>query len=334
MQTFILAEQPSGYYVLNDIIRYLVEDDEELLPDEIPAEDAEEAPVVLGAAAAGPTHKQAETTTTNNADVERQADTDAAAHEVDEKLEEATTNGEAKGTVDNKPQADEKTDAQVPADQAPVPVIPASADAVQPEKPKEPEPSPVVPSPPSKAAAAATPADKENVPPPKAAAPMSWASIASVASGRPASSSAPVPTPAPAATTTAPQAPQPKTAPTPQQPAAVPVPATANATAATAAAPNEAEKAPSRSSSSNGEWQTADHNRRQARQPPVAPADDNTLAFIKNVNEKVDSGLLRQTLQRFGKVKYYNVNRQQVCVYCPLPALSGLSRREEEEEED
>ena len=208
VQTFVLAEQRNGYYVLNDIIRYLVEDEEELVAEETQAEGAEEVSVV-GVAA----EKQPEST---HAGVERQADTEAAAQEVDEKLEEATTNGDAKTAGDDK--ADEATEGQATANQAPVPVIPATADAVQPEKPKEPEPTPVAQGSPSKTTGASTPADKENVPP--KAAPKSWASIASVASGRPASS-APVPTPAPAAGTTAPQAPQQK-APAPQQPAAAP----------------------------------------------------------------------------------------------------------------
>jgi hypothetical protein len=33
---------------------------------------------------------------------------------------------------------------------------------------------------------------------------------------------------------------------------------------------------------------------------------------MKNVNEKVDAGLLKQTLTRFGKLKYFDVNRPKV----------------------
>lgn len=34
VQTFVLAEQPKGYFVLNDIFRYMLEDEEEEMEDE------------------------------------------------------------------------------------------------------------------------------------------------------------------------------------------------------------------------------------------------------------------------------------------------------------
>ena len=33
VQTFVLAEQPKGYFVLNDIFRYILEDEEEEMED-------------------------------------------------------------------------------------------------------------------------------------------------------------------------------------------------------------------------------------------------------------------------------------------------------------
>jgi hypothetical protein len=38
---------------------------------------------------------------------------------------------------------------------------------------------------------------------------------------------------------------------------------------------------------------------------------------MKNVNEKVDAGLLKQTLTRFGKLKYFDVNRPKVRLTTP-----------------
>jgi len=39
VQTFVLAEQLNGYYVLNDIFRYLADEDEEFVSEEVaPAE--------------------------------------------------------------------------------------------------------------------------------------------------------------------------------------------------------------------------------------------------------------------------------------------------------
>lgn len=40
VQTFVLAEQPKGYFVLNDIFRYILEDEEEEMDDgEAPSEE-------------------------------------------------------------------------------------------------------------------------------------------------------------------------------------------------------------------------------------------------------------------------------------------------------
>ncbi|KAL1956347.1 hypothetical protein VTO42DRAFT_7430 [Malbranchea cinnamomea] len=298
VQTFILAEQPNGYYVLNDIFRYLVDEEEEFVPEEAPVEEAQAAEQ-----AAPAPEKQAEAT--SQTEVEREAEIQATVQQVDQKLEEAKANGEEKPTVE-KQQTEEKAEAPTANTDASATTAPAEQETAQPEKPKEPEPTPAVASP----AKAATPAaEKENVPPPKPAVPMSWASIASVASGRPAATAAAaVATPATASAPAATVA-QPKTAPAssaPQQPAAP--------------AATEVEKVPSQSSSSNGEWQTADHGKRQSRQQV---AEDNTLAYVKNVNEKVDASLLKQTLSRFGKLKYFNVNRQQGCAFVEFSDPAG-----------
>ena len=83
VQTFVLAEQPNGYYVLNDIIRYLNDEDEELVAEEQPAGEAAEA--------------QAETPVepeqaTEEVEVAAPAETEVPAEEAEEKV---TVNGEA-----------------------------------------------------------------------------------------------------------------------------------------------------------------------------------------------------------------------------------------------
>jgi hypothetical protein len=40
------------------------------------------------------------------------------------------------------------------------------------------------------------------------------------------------------------------------------------------------------------------------------------LAYIKNVNERVDAALLKETLAKYGKIAYFDVSRQKV--YCSL----------------
>src|ERR1700712_232330 len=78
VQTFVLAEQPNGYFVLNDIFRYLNDDEDEIVEDEQPqVEDpAEQAPTP----AEGLSEAQPHT--------DDQAVTEDAAEKVDEKLEE------------------------------------------------------------------------------------------------------------------------------------------------------------------------------------------------------------------------------------------------------
>jgi hypothetical protein len=63
-------------------------------------------------------------------------------------------------------------------------------------------------------------------------------------------------------------------------------------------------------SQSNG-WQTADHGKKG--KPQNKPAEGVTLAYIKNVNEKVDARILREILENFGELKYFDVSRQRVC---------------------
>ncbi|PGH09358.1 hypothetical protein GX51_00801 [Blastomyces parvus] len=306
VQTFVLAEQPNGYYVLNDIIRYLADEEEEAVVEETPVEIEDVAGAVE------PSVTAAEQETATEPVTERQADNETAAQEIDEKLEQI--NGDAAPVPATEPQpasgtADE-TAAPAPSAAAepavPVaPVVPEVAPEAAPEaeKPKEPEPTPAVPAP-----KAAAPVPEKEAAPPVAKAPMSWASIASSGAGVPAAATPTVAIPTPTAAA----------APAPQK-AAAPTPSQAPAASAAAAAPAATESENLTSQSSSGsEWQTAgaDHGRRQGRPQSVSTAaEENTRGLIKNVNEKVDAALLKQVMSRFGKLKYFNVNRQQGTAY-------------------
>ncbi|PGH18968.1 hypothetical protein AJ80_04295 [Polytolypa hystricis UAMH7299] len=303
VQTFVLAEQPNGYYVLNDIIRYLADEDEEIVPEEVPvveAPAAEEAPVEVAEKAAEPAEPA----------VEDQVDNEAAAEQVDDKLEEAVANG-VKETAEEEPgQVEEpakEEEAVAPAAVTPVPAVPAvPAEPVRVEEPKEPESTPAEVSPPK----AAAPVPVKQTPPPK---PMSWASIAAsrdaaAAAARAAAAPVAVPAPAPSA--------QPK-------PAAAPAPAAPQAAASPAP---EAEAVLSQSSSSAGsEWQTAggDHGRRQARPHSISAPEGITQAYMKNVTEKVDASLLKQVLSQFGKLAYFDVNRMKNCAFIEFADPAG-----------
>lgn len=311
VQTFVLAEQPNGYYVLNDIFRYLSDEDEEFIVDETAPADAtaaqQEVPVEATAQAQAEPAEPA---------VQAQTETQAAAPQVDEKLEQAATPA-AEQAQEPAPQAngttaqEEKPATPAAAPAPAVPAVPAEPEAAKPEKPKSPEPTPA--DAPTKATTAPAP-EKENVQPPKPAVPKTWANVASNRAG---SAQAPVPTPV---IPVAPPKPAPAPSTTTQQPQPQPQPQQAQAQAQAQPQPSAApsttpapESAPSQPSSNDGSgWQTAGHdNKRQSR----AGDDQNVFAYIKNVTEKVDAALLKQTLSRFGKLKYFDVSRQKVCCF-------------------
>lgn len=281
VQTFVLAEQPNGYYVLNDIFRYLTEEEEE-----IPAEEAAPAAEQQQEAPEAPAHSAAPEAVPEAAPVstESQVDNEPAATKVDEKLEEAKPNGETVQPT-AAPQTNGDAEKQE-APAAPAPAPAAEAESTQPEYPPSPEPTPTASAPKE------APAAEKEAPAPAKAVPKTWANIAS-------KPGAAVPV-VPAIPVAAPKAPAQSATP------AQPQPQSQQAAPATPAA----ESTPSQPSSNDTSgWQTAghDHKKTQSR-----VGEENTLAYIKNVNEKVDASLLKQTLFRFGKLKHFDVNRVKV----------------------
>lgn len=293
VQTFVLAEQPNGYYVLNDIFRYLTEEEEEVPAEEAApaAEQQQEAPAAPAQSAAPETVPEAAPVAT-----ESQVDNEPAATKVDEKLEEAKPNGEtAEPTA--APQTNGNAEPQE-APAAPAPAPAAEAESTQPEYPPSPEPTPAASAPKE------APAAEKEAPAPAKALPKTWANIASKPGAAvPVVPAIPVAPPkAPATSSAQPAAPaQPQPQPQPQQ--------------AAPAAP-AAESTPSQPPSNDTSgWQTAghDHKKTQSR-----VGEENVLAYIKNVNEKVDASLLKQTLFRFGKLKHFDVNRVKVRYFFTL----------------
>ncbi|KAJ6000076.1 hypothetical protein N7481_000485 [Penicillium waksmanii] len=197
IQTFVLAQQPNGYYVLNDIFRYLVEEEDEIV-EEAEATPAVEAPKVAEPA---PVVEEAQVTD------------EAAATKVDEKLEEET-NGEAEKPVEVVPEINGTATEEVSA--------PAVQEAVE-EEPLAPEPTPA-PVPAKEA-----PVEKKEPVAATPAVPKSWASIAKANAAAAAASAAPAAAATPAAATPAAAAPK-AAAPA----ASVPQPASAAAPAAEA----------------------------------------------------------------------------------------------------
>lgn len=274
IQTFVLAEQPNGYYVLNDIFRYLADEEEELESEEATA-PVPEAPKTAEPAPAA----------------EAQVTDEAAANKVDAKLEQEV-NGEIEqpeaAPQTNGTPAEEAQEAQKEQDeQAPVPVV--DAELVKDEGVATPEPTPV-------SEQQEAPAQKESAPAPSL--PKTWANIASK-SGAKAPVVPTVPVTAPKAAAPATPA-APSAAPSAAQPAAQPAPA--------------AEARPQDSAPNDAGWQTAgaDHKKTQSR----AGEEQIVLGYMKNVTDKVDANQLKQTLSRFGKLKYFDVSRAKVRAHC------------------
>lgn len=284
-QTFVLAEQTNGYFVLNDIFRYLAEEPEEeevgQTEQSAPANGVQE-PIHT---AAVPEDESADTRATSEEDLTK----------VDEKLAEAK---------EAEPATEEPTPAaptqQVPEEieapqQEEVPAAVTKEATKEPEAPAAKQPEAEKPKQPSKQASVAMPSG-----PPKPAVPRTWASLAASAN----KSAAPA-----AAAPTAQQTPaQQKTASSTKETPSAPA-----AAAPAAAAPRE--QSPSTSQGEAAGWQNVSgHKKELARAGAQAPAPDadQKRAYIKNVYSQVEEGALRALLTKFGEIEYLDISRPKV----------------------
>lgn len=297
VQTFVLAQQPSGYFVLNDMLRYINEEVEE---EEGEATNEESSAVVEMPAAPEPEAK-VDAPATEDASQEGEAaplDTEAVAEKLEETAGEEPAATEAPAA---EPAAEaqettkvEEPEAQVDVEQTVEEI--AEEEVKKPEEPKDPAPTPAAaPAPVRAPAPAPAPAQPEKPKePPK---PMSWASRVAAAAGAPR-----------------PVVPVPKTAtpPAPAQPRA-PAPAAAQQAAPAAQQQESAPAAPAAKEQGN-EWQTAETKRQSRAQPAAAaPAEkEGTMAYIKYVTDKVKDEDLKSALTSFGELAYFDINRQKV----------------------
>ncbi|KAE8375903.1 hypothetical protein BDV26DRAFT_283093 [Aspergillus bertholletiae] len=287
IQTFVLAEQPNGYYVLNDIFRYLV--DEEDIVNEEPALAASVEP------AAEPTADEPAQTETESAPAaEPEEANEVIATKVEEKLEQAEEKAEEEQPEEPAPQAN-GTEAQTSED-VPEPVTSTESETSKTEQPATPEPTPVS----TTQKENSTPAKEPAVP--ARAVPKTWANIASKSGAT---------VPAVPAIPVAPVKPTPATGSTQSAPA--PAPAAVTPTPATESTP----------SNDGSGWQTAGHDHKKTQ--PRAGDDQNVMAYIKNVTDKVDANLLKQTLSRFGKLKHFDVSRQKNCAFVEFVDPAGYA---------
>lgn len=318
VQTFVLAEQPNGYFVLNDIFRYINEDEEEEPDSEEPTENESSAQPAA----------EAESTINTEPGDSSKHQVDAA--QVEKKLEEevliensVSDNDTTEPEVLNDEVTDENSEV-IEAEDAPVAAVSAVEEAdeeeievsqdasdaavaasneVQPEKPKDPDPTPVA-SPPAPAKATPAQAPSPAVAP-KPAAPKTWANLL-VAANRVA------PPAIPNQANSASSAPSISTA----------IRSTANRSVTPPVLSGE--DTPGRpQQNGNSGWQTAgpENGKRQGRQQSISSGvdKDNVLGYVKNVTERVDASLLRNALLQYGKLVYFDVSRQKVIV--PLASL-------------
>lgn len=346
-QTFFLAEQPNGYFVLNDIFRYLKDDDdieegdeydyvEDATGDTI-ADVAEQVPLELieeqfqDLSVTETTSVEVETAQGDKVKVEESVTVEPAA---------TTTTASTSTVVQDALAAAINGSAEPLAPGASVQpaATAAAAAAAEPEVEAE-EPTTA----PAEAAAPATP---ESAAPeaPEAAAPASPSpapaeaeqSVDLSAAAPPAVEEKPAPTPTPTPPALAPApAPvlvspppvmaRPKTwanvvtfnAKPATPPAAQPPTAAATPTAAppvvqtpapvTAAPPAPATPVTPTSSGSGSQWQTAD-SKRHSR----ATTTGQTQAFVKGVTDAVSEKALKDALTKYGNLKYFEVIRQKV----------------------
>ncbi len=335
-QTFVLAGQTNGYFVLNDIFRYIIEEDE-MPEDELVEETTEQPSGTQEPAAAVSEEVKPETSTDSD---------DAAAvgrDETEVKGDPTDVDQSDSGAKEASAPANEVNGTPVPeaadvaeAEEAPAAAVSAAEDepaspeeqksetttgkgTPAPEKATEPEPAQATAQPtPSADAAAAAPA--------KPAAPKTWATLVAAANRVATPNVSVAANPPAAASSPAPSSTQSKTAQSTPNNAS-------QAQAQAPSAPSQPAREPSPLTSpqdpSSG-WQTAgpDHNKRQIRpQGPQAAGDNqNSRAYIKNVYESVDPELLRLHLIKYGELAYFDVSRQKVSWNnCSIEAVTNAN---------
>ncbi|TQV99888.1 hypothetical protein V2A60_005316 [Cordyceps javanica] len=283
VQTFVLAQQPSGYFVLNDMLRYI---DEE---DETEAEEAEEEPAAAAAEAAEAAEAVPEPVV-EAAPVETKL--------ISEVAEKAPINGKH---TEPEPKVEAPAAPAAPAAEPVIETL-AEEEIKGEEKPKEPAPTPAKPE---------TPAPEPTGPP----KPMTWASRAAAAAGpRPV-----VPLPK----TATPPATSQSRAPAPAAPAAAPAPAAATAAPATTTPAAAPEAAPKEASGWQTAGADSKRQNRPQSTATAGAEKEGTMGYVKYVTDKVQDADLRAALAAHGELSYFDINRQKNCAFVEYKTLEG-----------
>ncbi|KAF2863389.1 hypothetical protein K470DRAFT_255095 [Piedraia hortae CBS 480.64] len=324
-QTFVLAEQVNGYFVLNDIFRFLVDEEDEepveagaasepAVTQEAVREVPEEQPTTQAGGEqqdAPPAMQGAEHKTLTSSDDPSAIERDAL--EVDKRLEEKMTKVEepaavqANGTVEAESTAEDEDTQAAPQEST---EVSTSKVDLEPEKPQDPSPSPV-----------ATPAQTEPQPAP-AAPPKTWA-MAAASNNRSA---------AQATSTHGPVSQQ-----QPAKPASKVAMATTPAATQTPASTGPASTiAPSRDDAGSNvaqeEWVPVNnHTRQQSRQTNSQPheASSQNRGYIKNVHEGIAFDELRNRLAQYGELQNFDISRTKNSAFVDWKSPEGYQKARE-----
>ena len=293
VQTFVLAEQKTGYFVLNDIFRLIIEED-----DGEPVETADDAPADTTETTGG--RQEAESSVQNTA-VEMPINSNDL-HEVVPSVEprdhvaKENVVPETEPTVsvsNHVPETAETKDDPAFHEEAPLAATNISepepvdniisSDAtpiVEETKQVDPEPTASVEDPPS---AVETQSTESGPAPAKPEAPKTWAKMVAGNKVVPAVASTSAPAPPPISTVSA--------AP-PTKSSAAPITPSGPAALATATPPDSDQVTPQ---SSGSEWQMAghEHSRKQSRGQASQVPIDNSRGYIKNVVPEIEFDELR-----------------------------------------
>ena len=311
-QTFVLATQPTGYFVLNDIFRYLIDEEDE--PEQVAETGEEEAQAVelsdSGYQEPAPTAGDGEPKgLTSSADpaaveqdttqVDREIESRVPADELVE-VDEPKTNGTPAEEAEDKEEevaAIPETVEEPAAEEVPTPAVEEEKPEVEKEASEEPAATPPAP----------VQAPPQPAPAPKPAAPKTWASLAASANR--------VATPAtPSTASSATSQPKPAPKATPSAPAAAATPSPAAAPAAAPSAPAAQRDASPADNSQGEEWTAvpSSHNRNQSRQANAQPEPTLYRGYVSKVFPNIDGAELRNRLATFGEVLYFDVAQQKV----------------------
>ncbi|EJU02152.1 NTF2-domain-containing protein [Dacryopinax primogenitus] len=314
-QTFFLAEQPNGYYVLNDIFRFLKE--ETLAEgDEAEAEAEPSEPAPVEPSQAEPVSGTAQTESAMDAAAQQPQALNGFHPELEKESEPA------EDLVHNEPEEPVQVEEAVP----PMPEEPAHSIVVAPsaQTAEEPAPTPATVAPvtaPEPAAPKEVPAKVVDVAPPMPEQPAQSTVVAPTPATAPAAPAQPAQPAAPA------PPPGPKTwaalaskdsnrwganvASEARGVSAAPPPSRTPAAPAPSPAPSQGARPPT----SQGP-------------PPAAPAPVTTAqCFIKNVTEAVSKTALADVLMnRFGPIKELEIVRSKACAFLEFTSVESAAK--------